>query len=184
MNEWELLWVSVSCAIFIHYIFLSYIGSTLGLSQSCDEYHLLPTPDAFSTLLHFVCTQEMEVVSRNPFPGGLQPRPGPAGMKNTKAKVPVLLLSPGWLCAFLFYFVLFLGFASDHSSCQLFFLHSCMLQSAVADIPNSSRPRVGTALASNNPGPLYYPLLAPILQKPPLVAASQVLSLSEPSASC
>lgn len=104
-------------------------------------------------------------------------------VENTEAKVPVLLLSPRWLLCFfvLFYFILFCQWPQ---LLPAVFLHSCMLQRAVADIPNSSRPKVGTALASNNPGPLYYPFLAPILQKLPLVAASQVLSLSEPSASC
>lgn len=164
--------------------FLSYIGSTLGLSH---KLWWISSASYSRCLLHPspLCMYPGDGSSvKESFSWWPSTRPRPSRDREHKSQ-GACSAAFSWVA-----FVLFVLFCFIFAFCQwpqLFpavFLHSCMLQSAVADIPNSSRPRVGTALASNNPGSLYYPLLVPILQKPPLVAASQVLSLSEPSASC
>lgn len=164
--------------------FLSYIGSTLGLSHklwwisSASYSRCLLHP---SSLCMYPGDESCVKESISWWPST---RPGPSRDGEHKSR-GACSAAFSWVALCFFILLCFL-FAFCHWP-QLFpavFLHSCMLQSAVADIPNSSRPRVGIALAFNNPGSLSYPFLVPILQKPSLVAAPQVLSLSEPSASC
>lgn len=177
MNEWELFGVSESSAIFIHCIFElhrlhSWLFTQAVMNIICFLLQM-PSP-SFPNLyvprrwklcqgIHFLSTivtfNQDQVL---------------AEMENTKAKVLALLLPPWWL-------FFSLPVATALASCSSSSMHAPKCSSWYSLIPPGQG--LAIALVSTSSGQLYHPLLVTILQKPPLVAASQVLSLSEPSAS-